>query len=114
MDSREVKVIDCPTKEMWADVLTKPLQGMAFRTMRAESMNCLVNHYKDNECESDLAKQKQQAVRTGTKTAIKWMASLSPQECVGHKRFKLPTTDRPYGVGRARSTWQVGVGHSRR
>jgi hypothetical protein len=31
VDSREIKVIDCPTEEMWADVLTKPLQGMAFR-----------------------------------------------------------------------------------
>jgi hypothetical protein len=25
---------------MWADVMTKPLQGMAFKTMRSELMNC--------------------------------------------------------------------------
>ncbi len=25
IDSGEVKVIDCPIEEMWADVLTKPL-----------------------------------------------------------------------------------------
>jgi hypothetical protein len=29
-DRGEIKVMDCPTKEMWADVLTKPLQGMTF------------------------------------------------------------------------------------
>ena len=26
-----MRILDCPTKEMWADVLTKPLQGMAFK-----------------------------------------------------------------------------------
>jgi hypothetical protein len=34
-------------------------------------MNCLVNYNKDDECESDLAKQKQQMPKTGTKTVIK-------------------------------------------
>jgi hypothetical protein len=33
VDEGEIKVIDCPSEEMWADVLTKLLQGMAFRTM---------------------------------------------------------------------------------
>jgi hypothetical protein len=36
------------TEEMWADVLTKPLQGKAFREMHAQSMNCKVN-YKEEE-----------------------------------------------------------------
>jgi hypothetical protein len=114
VDSGEIKVIDYPTEERWADVLMKPLQGMAFRTMRAELMTCQVNYDKNDECESDLANQKQQAARRGTKTAINRTASMSPQECVGHKRFKSPTTDRPYGVGRARLKWQVGLGHTRR
>jgi hypothetical protein len=30
VDEGEIKVIDCTTKKMWADVMTKPLQGMAF------------------------------------------------------------------------------------
>jgi hypothetical protein len=30
VDDGEIKVIDCPTKEMWAYIMTKPLQGMAF------------------------------------------------------------------------------------
>ena len=34
----------CPTNEMWADVLTKPLQGDKFRQMRAMLMNCPINY----------------------------------------------------------------------
>ena len=31
VDDGEIKVIDCPTEGMWADVMTKPLQGTAVR-----------------------------------------------------------------------------------
>ncbi len=53
VDSGEIRVIDCPAEKMWADVLTKPLQGMAFRTMRAQLMNC-ANNYEDEEEKSQL------------------------------------------------------------
>jgi hypothetical protein len=39
-DSRDIDLKYCPTKEMWADILTKPLQGALFRKMRAFLMNC--------------------------------------------------------------------------
>jgi hypothetical protein len=32
---------------MWADVLTKPLQGAKFRLMRAFLMNCPIDYYKN-------------------------------------------------------------------
>jgi hypothetical protein len=36
LDGGEMSVIDCLAKEMWADMLTEPLQGiMAFKKMRA-------------------------------------------------------------------------------
>jgi hypothetical protein len=60
VDKGEINVMDCPTKEMWADVLTKPLQGMAFLTMRAELINCPVN-YKDKE------EQERKATKHGLK-----------------------------------------------
>ncbi len=44
VDDGEIRVIDCPSKKMWADIMTKPLQGTAFRVMRAELMNCDVNY----------------------------------------------------------------------
>ena len=33
VDNGEMQIIDCPTEQMWADVLTKPLQGIAFKQM---------------------------------------------------------------------------------
>jgi hypothetical protein len=38
----------CPTEQMWADVLTKPLQGAKFRLMRAFLMNCPVDYFETN------------------------------------------------------------------
>ena len=48
VDDSKIKVIDCHAEEMWADILTKPQEGMVFRTMRLMLMNCPVN-YKDKE-----------------------------------------------------------------
>ncbi len=44
VDDGEIRVIDCLTKKMWADIMTKPVQGTAFRVMRAELLNCDVNY----------------------------------------------------------------------
>jgi len=44
IDAGEMKVTHCPTEEMWADVLTKPLQGRAFRLMRTKLMNCSMDY----------------------------------------------------------------------
>ena len=51
VDEGETKVINCPAEEMWADILTKPLQGLAFRTMRAVLMNCPINYEDEEEAE---------------------------------------------------------------
>ena len=44
----DLSVEYCPTEEMWADVLTKPLQGRAYRVMRSKLMNCPVDYV--DEC----------------------------------------------------------------
>ena len=49
VDDGEIKVIDCPTEEIWADVMMKPLQGTAFRVKRAKLMNCPVNNEDPTE-----------------------------------------------------------------
>ncbi len=48
VDDGKIRVSDCPTEEMWADIMIKPLQGTAFRVMRVKLMNCSVN-YEDPE-----------------------------------------------------------------
>jgi hypothetical protein len=41
-DGGEIDLKYCPTNEMWADILTKPLQGQLFKQMRAFLQNCAV------------------------------------------------------------------------
>jgi hypothetical protein len=48
-DAGEIDVKFCPTDEMWADVLTKPLQGQKFRDMRAFLQNCPRDYDDDTE-----------------------------------------------------------------
>jgi hypothetical protein len=102
VDSGEIRVIDCPAEEMWADVLTEPLQGMAFRTMRAQLMNCAIN-YEDEE-----EKTRPRLVPVCSSRSVTWKdtkpKSLQAlQECVGLNRQKYlprPTTDRRLGIAR--------------
>ncbi len=82
-DDGEVKVLDCPTEKVWADIMTKLLQGTAFRVMRAEVMNCDVNYedpLEEEELESFLSPK-----------TVFWKSIVSttfktPQECVGQNR----------------------------
>jgi hypothetical protein len=39
VDSGELRIEHCPTKEMWAGYFTKPLQGISFYKLRDEIMN---------------------------------------------------------------------------
>jgi hypothetical protein len=114
VDDGEIKLIDCPTEEMWADIMTKPLQGTAFRVMRAELMNCDVN-YEDPP-------EEQTTEPIHSPRTVSWKSVIAtpfktPQECVGQNRNRhvCGETDRQSGrnLGVARivaSTWQVGVG----
>ncbi len=107
VDDREIKVLDCPTHKMWADVMTKPLQGMAFKEMRAELMNCLVN-YEDPEVEMDKDRTKGPVTAPKTVTLKSVVATpfKAPQECVGHNRVSRtkPWKDRCLGRTNLRRT----------
>ncbi len=102
VDSGEIRVIDCPAEEMWADVLTKPLQGMAFRTMRAQLMNCAIN-YEDEEEKTQSKLMPVHRRRSVTWKDTKPQSLQAPQECVGLNRQKhlpRPTTDRRLKIAR--------------
>ncbi len=105
VDDGEIKVIDCPTEEIWADILTKTLQGMAFRTMRAILMNCPVNYEEAEERTTIKKTIKTNANCIPTKKTVSWKppgagASHTPQECIGRNRFRIPrpTMDRWLGI----------------
>jgi hypothetical protein len=87
VDSGEIRVINCPAEEMWADVLTKPLQGMAVRTMRAQLMNCAIN-YKDEEEKTQAKLMPVHNRRSVTWKDTKPQSLQAPQECVGLNRQK--------------------------
>ena len=77
--------MDCPAGVMWADVLTKPLQGIEFIKMRAQLMNCAME-YKDEE-ESATKKRKTLIDQTSQEYVIQTV-----QECVGqYPTIKLGT-----------------------
>ena len=105
MDNMEIRVKDCLTEEMWADIMTKPLQRTVFRVMRAELMSCPVN-YKDPEeikCKP-IVKQPIFAGKTVTWKSEVAAPFRAPQECVGQNRIlaKKPRTGRQ--VSRTRCT----------
>ncbi len=66
-----------PTDVMWADVLTKPLQGQKFRDMRAFLQNCSRSYDDNIELQTDKLAQKL------LKPQVKTVASS--RECVGER-----------------------------
>jgi hypothetical protein len=76
-ESGEIDLRYCPTDVMWADVLTKPLQGQKFRDMRAFLQNCPRDYDDDVELQTD------QLARRSMNQQVKTVASS--QECVGEQ-----------------------------
>ena len=57
VDNKEIKIVDCPAEVIWADVLRKPLQGTAFRKMRAQLLNCAMEYIHGGKLQRRNAKQ---------------------------------------------------------
>jgi hypothetical protein len=72
--------------------LTKPLQGMAFKKMRAHLMNCSVDYEENKEKEMSSIIE----LLTGRGPGL----FQTPQECVGSSRKLQHATDRHFGVSR--------------
>ena len=94
VDEGEIKVIDCPAEEMWADILTKPLQGFEFRTMRAMMMNYPINYKDEKETEVIGSRTNTSNTPVSPKKTVKWEDNLKtvfhvPQECVGRNGSNL-------------------------
>jgi hypothetical protein len=116
---------------MWADILTKPLQGKAFREFRAKLMNCAVNYQDDDSVSEEVDKiagvskpstyvrDRAGAIRPqypvvddpATKQREKKVkfSVVSPQECVSESGFSPPE-----GVRGARRNWNRTRANGRR
>ena len=78
-----IKIMDCPEGVICTDVLTKPLQGKAFRKMRALLMNCAMEYIEGEE--NPTKKRKTLLGQASEHDAIQ-----TAQECVGrHPTNKL-------------------------
>jgi hypothetical protein len=77
IDDREMIIVNCPTEGMWADILTKPLQGKAYRVMRSNLMNCDANYFENEEAGCKSTKRKPVIRRVS-----KHGSTQSLQECV--------------------------------
>ncbi len=87
-DAGEIDVKFCPTDEMWAGVLTKPLQGQKFRDMCAFLQNC-PRDYDDD---------------VGLQLLMKPQDVASLRECVDeHAKLKTKQPSQPRWHPRATS-----------
>ncbi len=73
----EIDMWYCPTDVMWADVLTKILQGQKFRDMRSFLQNCSRSY--DDDIELQTGKLAHKLLKPQVKTAA------SSRECVGER-----------------------------
>jgi hypothetical protein len=83
-DRGEIDLWYCPTGEMWADILTKPLQGQLFRNMQVFLQNC------SRDYDDDLKRQEDERAHQLTKQQVTTVTSL--RECFDGNA-KRPVTD---------------------
>jgi hypothetical protein len=74
-DKREIQFEHCPTKQMWADINTKPKQGAAFRKFRGHVMG-IPNDYNDDNYKHIVPSEVPKSMLPVTK------AQLASKECV--------------------------------
>ena len=81
-DAGEVDLRYCPTGEMWADVLTKPLQGQLFRDMRAFLQNCSREYDDDLEWQEDERAHHMMKQQVATVTSSRECVDEQSQRCL--------------------------------
>eukprot|EP00804_Cyclotella_cryptica_P026975 CCRYP_021075-RB/>CCRYP_021075-RB protein AED:0.60 eAED:0.34 QI:0/-1/0/1/-1/0/1/0/236 len=95
----ELKIKHVPTDKMWADVNTKPKQGLGFRIDRSHLMNCDVNFGQKVESdEGDMM----DAASTSRTPQPKECDNTLPQNTSGDKVRHISWADAQECVGSAR------------
>ena len=95
IDDGEMIVVNCPTEGMWADVLTKPLQGKAFRVMRSNLMNCDKNYFENEEAGHEPANSTQSLQECVGRPATLRSPAVMDRQLVGQSRVEKRRNKRP-------------------
>ena len=97
VDSKDIVIEHCPTKVMWGDFFTKPLQGDLFRKMRDKVMNINpTSMYHSSNHRSVLRKQSRAATDEDRQNRLK-VKEMDPKVVVEQdpeKRVKWVTSDK--------------------
>ena len=98
---KDLEVKYAPTKQMWADINTKPLQGTLFREMRANMMGIDVNYDDEKEWRAThpklLPKVQPPGVLSSQDVEVLRKATGIPREAPSKKSIELksvPTAQR--------------------
>ncbi len=113
-DAGVINVKFCPTDQMWADVLTKPLQGQKFRDMQVFLQNCPQGYKDDTEVASPMMPKDVASLRECVGENTKSPQKIQPASptCVsqitaGRKAKVSRGKNSKFSVGH---TWEVAHG----
>ncbi len=101
-DSGDINLRYCPTDQMWANVLTKPLHGVKFWKMRAILMNCPIDYSEDRPLLSPIP------IESSTINPMKPRLDpikVSLRECV-EVTSSFPKSTRPKSGGKKKISWR--------
>jgi hypothetical protein len=123
VDRGEASIEHCPTKAMWADVLTKPKQGHDFFLMRSKLMGCPINLTADTHNKFSVVPNNDEGRVprdvTNANSATFRSHKRSPRGCVGrHTMCEIDAKGGDgYGSGtddlrRGLRTKPDGIGHT--
>ncbi len=91
-DAGKINVKFCPTVKMWADVLTKPLQGQKFRDMQAFLQNFPQDYDNDKKLKKLMNPQEVASLRECVDETTKSLLKFQPASptCISQTADNLP------------------------
>ena len=101
-DSGDINLRYCPTEQMWADILTKPPQGVHFQQMRANLMNCPIDYSEDPPLISPIPTESSNIIPMKPRLVP---TMVSPRECV-EVTSSSPKSTRPKSGGKKKISWR--------
>ena len=110
IEADDVYLKYCPTGKMWIDILLKPIQGNAFREMRAKLINRAVD-YTDDMMVTVTDNINQKPKEDIQETVSFKQGGSSPQECVGRSQKSVRWGENEVRLVPSQKTDRQGTRH---